>query len=105
MCKPAMAYCAAAFMLPLFCFLYSNAVYLHYRCVSDNNVGCSLSDAVGLMPGFVPLFIPIYYHPPAPSNSSCGCFLRDLNPIRIFPISSVLFFKLRLRFTILPTHF
>ena len=65
MCKPAMAYCAAAFMLPLFCFLYSNAVYLHYRCVSDNNVGCSLSDAVGLMPGFVPLFIPIYYHPPA----------------------------------------
>ena len=105
MCKPAMAYCAAAFMLPLFCSLYSNAVYLHYRCVSDNNVGCFPDDAVSLMPGLAALFIPIDNLPPAPSNSSCGCFLRDLNPIRICPVSRVFFFKLRLRFTILPTHF
>ena len=105
MFKPAMAYCAAFLMLPLFCSLYSNAVYLHYRCVSDNNVGCSLSDAVGLMPDFAALFIPIYNLPSAPSNSSCGCFLRDLNPIRSCPVSRIFFFKLRLRFTILPTHF
>ena len=105
MCKPAMANCAAAFMLPLFCSLYSNAVYLHYRCVSDNNVGCFPDDAVSLMPGFVPLFIPIYNLPPAPSSSSCVCFLRDLNPIRSCPVSSVTLFKIRLRFTILPTHF
>ena len=105
MFKPAMAYCAAFLMLPLFCSLYSKAVYLHYRCVSDNNVGCFPDDAVSLMPGFAALFIPTNNLPPAPSNSSCGCFLRDLNPIRICPVSSVTLFKLRLLFSILLIHF
>ena len=105
MSKPAMAYCAAAFMLPLFCSLFSNAVYLHYRCVSGNNEGCFPDDAVSLMPGLAALFIPIYNLPLAPSNSSCGCFLRVVNPIRSCPVSRIFFFKLRLRFSILPTHF
>lgn len=105
MCKPAMVYCAAAFLLPLFCSLYSNAVYLQDRCISENNVVCSWGDTVSLMPGFMSLFIPLYNLPPAPSSSSCGCFLRVVNPIRICPVSSVTLFKLRLLFTILPTHF
>lgn len=69
-------------------------------CISDNNAVRPPGDAVSVMLGFVALFVPPNNLPPVPSNGSSGSFLRAVNPIHIFPDSSVYFFKLRLLFSI-----